>query len=230
MICGFNFMSDFKQKEILSGSKELIRLLKQSRERASVSLEEVAEKIGINKEYLRSIEEGDFEALPEGLYARNYLRQYARFLGLDDQVLLEDFSKEKIEPGKFSKKDLFSRKAPSWKFFLAIPKVIKNSLIVLGVALCVLYVAYSLTSIISAPSLEIFNPETDKTFKTAVILVEGKTDQEAEVYINEDLILIDKEGYFKKEINLNKGVNLITITSQKKYSRRNVVERKVLLE
>lgn len=223
-------MNSFEKKEIISGGQELISLLRKSRERQGIKLEEAARKTGINQKYLKDIEKGDFSTLPEGLYARNYLRQYAQFLGLDDQVLIEDFSREKIEPGKFSKQELFSRKAPGRKFFFAIPKLIKNILISLGVLLCVFYVVYSVAKIISPPQLEVFSPDKDITAKTALVVVEGKTEKEAEVTINDDLVLIDRDGYFSKPINLSQGLNLVTIVSKKKYSRKNIIERKIMFE
>lgn len=51
------------------------------------SLEEIARSTKINIHYLRAIEEQRFERLPGGTYNTNYIRQYAKAFGFDDQEL-----------------------------------------------------------------------------------------------------------------------------------------------
>ncbi len=58
------------------------------RAKRGVSLEQIAETTKISVAYLRAIEEGRFELLPGGIYDLNYLRQYARAIGLEEEVLL----------------------------------------------------------------------------------------------------------------------------------------------
>jgi cytoskeletal protein RodZ len=59
------------------------------RHKRGVSLHDIAAstKIGVN--YLRAIEEGDFDKLPGGVYAASYLRQYAQAIDYDEEELLE---------------------------------------------------------------------------------------------------------------------------------------------
>ena len=38
---------------------------------------------------MKAIEDGDFAALPGGIYTTSYIRQYARAIGLDEGSLLE---------------------------------------------------------------------------------------------------------------------------------------------
>ncbi len=58
------------------------------RHKRGVSLEQIAEVTKISLGYLRAIEQGRFDLLPGGIYDLNYLRQYARAIGLDEEVLL----------------------------------------------------------------------------------------------------------------------------------------------
>ena len=48
-----------------------------------------------------------------------------------------------------------------------------------------------------------------------------RAEHEAEATINGDPILIGPDGFFTKELNLKNGLNTISITAQKKYSRTN---------
>ncbi|MCS7315078.1 MAG: helix-turn-helix domain-containing protein [Bryobacterales bacterium] len=58
------------------------------RQQRGVSLEQIAETTKISVAYLRAIEAGRFDLLPGGIYDLNYLRQYARAVGLDEEALI----------------------------------------------------------------------------------------------------------------------------------------------
>lgn len=57
--------------------------LKMARERAGFSLSELAARTRIPQRSLRAIEENDFAAIPPGIFARSFIRNYAREVGVD---------------------------------------------------------------------------------------------------------------------------------------------------
>jgi cytoskeletal protein RodZ len=58
------------------------------RQRQGLSLEQIADKTKIRTSWLLAIEEGRWHELPEGIYRRSYIRQYARETGADEHQLL----------------------------------------------------------------------------------------------------------------------------------------------
>ncbi|PTX58656.1 cytoskeletal protein RodZ [Melghirimyces profundicolus] len=77
--------------------------LREMRERAGLSLEEVQDRTKIQVRYLRAAEEGDFDRFPGKFYTRAFLRAYGEFLGLDPAPLLRQLeevtaSSEEPEP------------------------------------------------------------------------------------------------------------------------------------
>lgn len=64
------------------------RLLREARERQRLSLEEVEAATKIRLRHLTALEAEDTAALPDPIYARGFLRIYARFLGLEPERLL----------------------------------------------------------------------------------------------------------------------------------------------
>lgn len=70
---------------------ELGHILREARETKGYTLEDVQEEIRINAKYLKSLESGDYQALPTPVHVRGFLRNYARFLGLDPQPLLDRY-------------------------------------------------------------------------------------------------------------------------------------------
>jgi len=82
---------------------ELGHILREARETKGFSLEDVQEEIRINAKYLKSLEDGDYSALPTPVHVRGFLRNYARFLGLDPKPLLDRYeSNLKRRPAKSS--------------------------------------------------------------------------------------------------------------------------------
>ena len=59
------------------------------RENRGISLEQIARSTKIGTYYLRAIESGNLERLPEGVYRRSYIRQYARAIDYDEGALLD---------------------------------------------------------------------------------------------------------------------------------------------
>ena len=57
--------------------------LKEAREKAGYSIEEVAEKLSIRKQYIICLEKGDFQGIPGKIYVDGYTKMYHELLGLD---------------------------------------------------------------------------------------------------------------------------------------------------
>lgn len=70
--------------------KEFYENLKKKREEKGISLDEIHRKSRLSLEYLRAIEAGQIDKLPEG-YERIYLKRYAKEIGLDEEEVLRDF-------------------------------------------------------------------------------------------------------------------------------------------
>lgn len=66
--------------------------LRRRRQELNLSIEEVAEKTKIRKTYILAIEEERFEELPGKVYVIGFLQNYARFLDLPAQPLVEAFN------------------------------------------------------------------------------------------------------------------------------------------
>lgn len=58
------------------------------RETRGISLEQIAEITKLRVSTLKAIEDGNFDALPGGLYNISYIRQYARAIDADESHLV----------------------------------------------------------------------------------------------------------------------------------------------
>jgi cytoskeleton protein RodZ len=67
--------------------EEMGALLRHERERQGISLEKAATEIKISKKYLIALEEGYTKDLPHPVYAKGFVKNYARLLGLDPEEI-----------------------------------------------------------------------------------------------------------------------------------------------
>jgi cytoskeletal protein RodZ len=68
--------------------------LRRTREARRLDLQDVEKVLRIRRRYLQALEVGDYEALPGGIQARGFLRNYARYLGLPTEDVLARFDAE----------------------------------------------------------------------------------------------------------------------------------------
>lgn len=68
--------------------------LAQARLRRGWSLDEVAERIRVRREFLEALEDMNMKLLPGRAYALAFLRSYVRELGLDERAIVEQFQEE----------------------------------------------------------------------------------------------------------------------------------------
>ena len=73
--------------------------LKETREAKGYSLEQVQQSTKIHIEYLRALENDQFDSLPSPFYVRAFLRTYAHCLGLDAQPLMDRYERVAIHGG-----------------------------------------------------------------------------------------------------------------------------------
>jgi len=66
-------------------------LLRRLRERAGIELSEISRELKLRVELLRALEEERFEALPQDIYLKVHLKNYAAFLRLDPAQVAEDY-------------------------------------------------------------------------------------------------------------------------------------------
>lgn len=64
---------------------------KQVRETKGLTIDEVASKTRIRTDFVKALEDGNFAKLPDQVFARGFVRSYARSLGLDEEDAIHRF-------------------------------------------------------------------------------------------------------------------------------------------
>ena len=203
-------------------------ILKAAREEKHLSPETAARHLNIRLEYLQAIEENRFDRLPSGLYAKNYIKKYAIFVGIP-RTKIDSWLQENLEPAGGSKNP-FSKKIVRRQEFIVFPQLLRNLILLLVFLTCLSYLAFYLKKVLASPELIIYQPSRDLKTTENRIEIKGETEPEAELDINGETILNTDHGKFSTIINLKKGINDITVTAKKKYGGESSVLRQILVE
>lgn len=81
--------------------EELGLTLKREREKKGLSIERVMEATKISRSNITAMEAGDRSAMPHPVYAKGFVKSYARYLGLDADELSMVVDREFQEEGEF---------------------------------------------------------------------------------------------------------------------------------
>lgn len=195
--------------------------LKEKRKEMGFSLKDISEKINIREKYLFYLEENEFSKLLPEVYLKGFIKKYADFLNLDLDEIFNLYKKER---------NLISFKKPksSKKFFFIItPNLIFKIVLFLVVLSIFSYLFFQFFNFILPPFLQIENPKSKKiTISSETLKISGKTSPNAKLFIDEKECFLKKDGSFEKEIELEKGLNTITIFARNKIGK----ERKEILD
>ncbi len=182
------------------------KLLKDARERKKLSLRDVEKSIKVREQFIRALEEDRWDLFTSRIYVTGILKNYSRFLGLDERKILAFFRREyeRIEEIKFKEKVSTS--------YLSSDS--KKTIIVGFVFVCILlaaYFSYQLFQYFRPPSIQILSPNTTTFKRELVVKVVGKTEKEAVVTIMGERIYQNKEGIFEYTMPLKQKENNLSI-------------------
>ena len=72
--------------------KEIGEELKKAREEHGVSVEEVAEDLNLRVSQIENIESGNLKVFKDVFYLKCFIRDYAKYLGLDEERIMDEFN------------------------------------------------------------------------------------------------------------------------------------------
>lgn len=75
-------------------SSTLGQKLRAAREQRGISISEVAEQTRISPLYLEAIDADSYKTLPGGIFNKGFIKSYAKYVGVDEQEALKDYSRQ----------------------------------------------------------------------------------------------------------------------------------------
>lgn len=225
MFCDFMVFTARPVEELPSFGEKL----KKAREEAGLTKEKVAQLLNLPIKYLNYFEAGEIEKLPVGVYAKGFLRKYAKLLEVDEVIFISEYEKEtRIIEHLKGRAHQSLPTLPSHKLVIT-PKTLGWIAGLIIIFLVAGYFFYQIHFLLSPPDLIIFEPaDSDFAVSNSLILFKGKTEPGVKLTINGQPAYIDKDGNFQQEINLAQGLNIIKVEAVNRFGKSRAETKRIV--
>ncbi len=205
-----------KIKSLTLGEK--LKILRKDRH---LRVQDLSRRINVKVAYIKALEEGQYDNLPMRVYVKGFVRSYAHFFGVPEDVLLDLFDREYSIYQNIYHKDVEEEvnKLPKVPRFVLTPRIIVAIVGFFVLSAAGLYLYFSVDNFVSSPWVVVDEPVYGSTIENDKVVVRGKTRNNSRVFINEQQIFVNDDGTFESEINLTQGVNTINVRSINKFNK-----------
>lgn len=218
----------FRQKKIIT-TKSLGENLQKRRQQMNLTILGVEKKIGIISKYLEALENNEYEIIPGEIYARNFLKKYSHFLGLNWDKIATQFKEDLVRQNVWQSA-VQTKFGLTKKKLIVLPKILRNSFIAFGVMIVVAYLGFHLWSLLGPPRVKILYPEDKCVLSGKSITILGKTEPNLRLFLNGQEFTVGEQGFFEVDINLNTGLNIVKIEAEKRFGQKKAVYRHIIIQ
>lgn len=196
----------------------------------AVTLDVLERDTHIQRRYLEALERGRYEELPEPMYTRNFIRAYARALHADEHYFIELYEEECGRCDLLDPLRLPRQRVRKGSFF-NLPRAVTTGLVALFVAVILGYLGWQFSELIRPPEIVLSSPSDGMATDSALLDVQGFVKRgEVTLTINGEQVVVNADQTFSTTLDLERGLNVITIEAKRRYSQSAVLYRRVVFE
>jgi cytoskeletal protein RodZ len=189
--------------------------LRFARMRQQISYADAEAATNVRAKYLSAIEKGRWEDLPGEVYVRGFVIAYAKFLELDQDEIMGLFRIE-ANTRKYTTDDFVYQKKIEKPKFIITPKTLGFAALAAFLFVAFGYIAWQVFAFTGNPELTISTPSNNQILSEDKITVSGLTNGANYLTVNNEKIPVTEEGKFSLDVKLQKGINVIKVTSVNK--------------
>ena len=207
---------------------KLGEVLRAAREAKGVDLTRVERETKIRERYLSALERGDYRELPGAVYTKGFLRNYAAYLGLDPEYLIDLY---RLESGQRGTERAVVASTPRpiavrrRRTFVVSQGAVAAAILTLIVGGFVAWLGWEFVNFARMPELRVLEPAGDvAAHDEESITVRGITEPNARVMVSglrqNPTVTADDEGNFEVTVALVPGSNVIRLSAQDPVTER----------
>ncbi|MCL4353427.1 helix-turn-helix domain-containing protein [Patescibacteria group bacterium] len=191
--------------------------LRNERIKRGLNLDEISQATKIKPSFLLAIEEGNYKKLPSSAYIKGFLKNYAQFLGLPYKDILAIFKREfnEKESLEVMPEGVSGKNEITTNSF----RISSSSVVFVFVLAVIGYVLFQYRAFVIGPYLDVYSPKEGQVIGKSII-VKGKTDPNASLFINGRPVPVGQDGTFQKEIRAFPGNETIDIVSENHFGKK----------
>lgn len=210
--------------------KTVGQTLRSAREKKQIELDVAASILKIRIRYLEALERGDFSIFPSPLYAKGFLKNYAKYLGIEETEVLALYRREETPQIKQKSvvEDLQIKSLVKPVRFTVKPGFIVALFTICLICVVFIYLFIQFRTIAVPPNLKISAPSQNEIVKSSVITINGNTNGNKITINNVPVPFISDNGDFTTNITLHTGINDVIFTATNSFNRSVTIKKTVI--
>jgi len=210
--------------------KTVGEILRNAREKRAKTLDEVSRTTKIRVNFLEALEKNRFGQIGEATVVKGFIKNYAEYLELAPNDVLAVFRRDFIEDqrGQILPRGAYEPLNKTGFFWTPQMTIFLGAGIL--AALFFAYLSFQIFSFLGSPPLTVNFPPNGSQVKQSSVEIEGKTDSDATIYLNGEIVTVSSDGNFKKTISLSPGENKIKVEAISRRGKKTVKEVEIKYE
>jgi hypothetical protein len=111
----------------------------------------------------------------------------------------------------------------------AISLIRIGAIVLLGLVV-VVYSIFQAWKLISGPVIELYTPQNGATYNQTLIEIDGRARNVASINLNGRRIFTDKNGYFREQLLLSPGYNILKLDAKDKFGTYTEKKLEIILK
>jgi len=211
-------------------------LLREKRKQLGQDIKQVSEHTKIRSEYLLALESGNYEKFASDVYAKGFLKKYAKYLGISPDRAAAMYRRE----SPANDKDIFreiglNSNLGNKGFELNSTKII-TGIILLILAGFVFYLISQISVVLKSPQLHLTAPVTAEagsqasyTTVASKITLSGNVEIGSSLTFNNSPVTVNNLQIFEiADVNLNQGENRFLLTAKSQFGQESKINLVVI--
>lgn len=202
--------------------------LKQMREDAKLSIDDIAYQTRIPAKYISWLESGNYKNLPAEVYVKGFIAKYAKVLSLEKDDLLKIYFQESaaFNRARSKKNTVPTLKSPR---FIITPRFIAVMIGLMIFAGVFGYLGWQVYFLTRQPRIILETMQSDFVTGEENHFLKGNVIGANILTINNKSINFNEKGEFDEVVNLSEGLNVIELKAENRFGKNTTLLRKIIL-
>ena len=201
-------------------------ILKEKRKEKMLELKQVSDIIRIRIDYLQALEDGDYTKFPSEVYLKGFLKNYAKFLGINTEKALALYRRENEKKQGDSTINSVNKIKPKNFIITFTPNRVIALIAAIAMLVIIIYLGSYVGRVLKTPDLKLTSPipldvETSGVYKTDASSIElvGSVEIGSKFTINDQELKLNNFERFNKDIPLEEGQNTIVLKAESQFGK-----------
>jgi transcriptional regulator with XRE-family HTH domain len=203
-------------------------LIKEARFRKGYSRQKLGELTHIKTNFITAIETANWEELPDFNIVLGFVKVITHFLNINELQAVSIFRRE-YPTSILSSRRLVVHQGLKGigKRFIWGPRFTFLAGVLIVILVVLFYLGFQYKKFSAPPTLLIIEPKESQIISSNTLQVNGKTDPDVTITVNNQPVIVNSDGSFSDQIDVNKNMTEIKIIAKSRSGKETVVTRRI---